>query len=421
MHRVSGLRSVWLLAIGGGISGLGDTMFYTALSFTVLATTHSLLGLSTILVAQALPRVVLGSLAGVLVDRWDRRLITMMSDLARALVVAAVLLVNIAHQVVMVDAIVMVEAAFSQIFGPAQASLLPELVGNPDHLQRANSWMQTGSLAGTVLGPVAGTFLLVKLGIHATVLPDVISYLVSAGLMGMVLRAGGRPAEAEASGATPAMRHLWHQWNEGMMYILRARWLWAMLAALMLVLLADGALSPGMVAFVYRVLRRNAVDYGLLQSVAAVASIAGGLGVAALGPRVTPERLLVGALGIVGLAYGALFLWGAGLGALVILYGLASLFNAPWITSLSTIMQRRVPTNLQGRIFGSLGSLQSLAVLAGIAVMGLVSPRVGVRPSLVATASLIVLAAAVAAYAVGVPAYRAKRPDEHADATMSPP
>lgn len=391
---------IWFLAVGGGVSALGDTVFYTALSFTVLATTHSLLGLSSILIAQAVPRVALSSFSGVLVDRWNRRVICVVSDLMRALIVASILLVNVAHDVVVVDGIVLVEAAFSQLFMPAQSALIPEVVGDTKDLQRANSLMQTGGLAGQVLGPVLGTFLLVRLGLKATVLPDVFSYVVSAAMVALV-RGTSLTAEPSVS-PPPTFRDLWGQWRGGMIYIFRARWLWIMLIALMLVLLADGALSPGMVAFVYKILNRNAMYYGVLQSAGAIASIAGGMMVAMLGRRIAPARLLVGALGSVGVAYMALFVAGRDFWILAVLYGIASLFTAPWITSLTTLMQQRVPSELQGRIFGSLGSVQSLALLVGIALMGALSPLAGVRQSLIGAAGLVVVAAGVAAISLSV-------------------
>lgn len=403
MKRSSNAINVWFLAIGGGISGLGDTVFYTALSFTVLATTHSLLGLSSILIAQAIPRVVLSSFSGVLVDRWNRRATCLISDLARALIVASVLFVKIAHDVISLDVIILVEAAFSQVFMPAQAALIPEVVGDPIHLQRTNSLMQTTGLTGQVLGPVFGTYLLLRLGLKATVIPDAFSYIVSAGMLALVrVPRSMSTTEPETIGPSPTIQALWSQWRGGITYILQARWLWMMLIALVLVLLADGALSPGMVAFVYTVLDRNAVYYGIFQSAGAVASIIGGLAVAALGKRITPSRMLVGALASVGGAYLTLFVIGKVFWVLVVLYGIAALFTAPWLSSLTTIMQQRVPQTLQGRTFGSMGSVQSLALLMGIALMGALSPLIGVRQSLVGAAGLVVVAAGVAAVAVSV-------------------
>jgi MFS family permease len=72
-----------LLWLAGAVSILGDYVLFSALPFYVYALTGSALATGAMFVAEALPRVALGSIAGAFVDRWDRKRTLVVADLAR--------------------------------------------------------------------------------------------------------------------------------------------------------------------------------------------------------------------------------------------------------------------------------------------------------------------------------------------------
>ncbi|MHB8646943.1 MAG: MFS transporter, partial [Thermomicrobiales bacterium] len=91
MLRRPGLRNIWLAQV---VSQLGDGMFTTAIALAVLHRTNSGTALSLTVIAQFLPFLFLGIVAGALVDRWERRLTMVVSDMLRGVVVLLIPLLD---------------------------------------------------------------------------------------------------------------------------------------------------------------------------------------------------------------------------------------------------------------------------------------------------------------------------------------
>ena len=86
-------RNFALLWAGQLVSNLGDWLLWIALPFYVYERTGSALATGAMFIAQTLPPILFGSLAGIFVDRWDRKQTMMIADLARFFVILLLLLV----------------------------------------------------------------------------------------------------------------------------------------------------------------------------------------------------------------------------------------------------------------------------------------------------------------------------------------
>src|SRR3954470_24713059 len=87
-------RNFAMLWLGQLVSQIGDMVLIIALPFYVYQLTGSLFQTGLMYIVETLPRILLGSLAGVFVDRWDRRWTMIASDLGRAGVLLLLLLVR---------------------------------------------------------------------------------------------------------------------------------------------------------------------------------------------------------------------------------------------------------------------------------------------------------------------------------------
>src|SRR5207248_2834049 len=131
-------RNFVLLWLGGLISLIGDWVLIVGLPIYVYLLTHSVLALGITLLVSTIPNIVLGSIAGVFVDRWDRKRTMVITNLLLALALLPLLLVRTADRVWIVYLVAFVEACLEQFFSPAQNALLPALVEEA-HLVQANS------------------------------------------------------------------------------------------------------------------------------------------------------------------------------------------------------------------------------------------------------------------------------------------
>src|SRR5581483_8396694 len=117
--------------------------------------------------------------AGVFVDRWNRKATMIAADLLRAGVIAGLLLVHGAGEVWLIFALGFAESVVSRFFFPARAAVLPLLVA-PEQLPQANAAMGLIEPLSQLGGPALGGVLVAVWGPHGAALVDALSYLLSA-------------------------------------------------------------------------------------------------------------------------------------------------------------------------------------------------------------------------------------------------
>jgi MFS family permease len=207
--------AMWL---GQVVSSLGDRVHQVALVYLVArATDSSPLALGLVFAAMTLPSVIVGPVAGALVDRWDRKQVMVASDLIRAVIVCLIPVASGLH-VGLVVGLVFVLAAVSSFFRPARSAALPQVVPAEDLLTANSSiWIAdtVSDLAGYSLGGLFVAFLGSSLALAFWI--DSLSYLISgalvaavvippiAGLAGIGLRAAAIGGEAMNGDAAEAV------------------------------------------------------------------------------------------------------------------------------------------------------------------------------------------------------------------------
>jgi MFS family permease len=169
-----------LLLIGGLVSNLGSWLLMFALPYRVFELTGSATATGLTVVAEALPSLLVGPVAGVFVDRWDLRRVMIATDLLRAVVLVGLLFADRPGRVGWVYLALLAENVGTVFSQPAARALLPGLVGTGPELAGANSLLAVNSGLVNLAGPPVGALLLVWLGLPALVLIDMASYLVSA-------------------------------------------------------------------------------------------------------------------------------------------------------------------------------------------------------------------------------------------------
>jgi len=165
-------RNFALLWVGQLISIIGDLVLLTALPFYIHQRTGSTLATGAMFLAQLVPGVVLGSLAGVFVDRWDRKRTMVITDLARAALLLLLLMVQFREWLWVIYLVAFLEAVIAQFFGPAKSALIPHLVGD-QHLMAANTLNAFSHAVTYLVGPAVGGALLAWLGLEPIRLTEI--------------------------------------------------------------------------------------------------------------------------------------------------------------------------------------------------------------------------------------------------------
>jgi MFS family permease len=182
-------RDFGLLWAGGLISETGDWFLLVGLPFWVLQETGSSLVTASVFLVGLLPGLVAGPLAGVLVDRWDRRRTLVAVSLAEAAFLLPLLAVDGQDRLWIVYLVIAVEATLAQLNDPARNALVPTLVPKDD-LVGANALIGLNTNVARLAGSPLGGILVEVAGLPGLVIGDAASFLLGAALIGLVRPVG---------------------------------------------------------------------------------------------------------------------------------------------------------------------------------------------------------------------------------------
>ncbi|MDQ5825643.1 MAG: MFS transporter [Chloroflexota bacterium] len=413
--RNSGFRNLW---VGQLVSQVGDyfsflTTMIVVSSFSddVSATT---LAVSGMMLANSLPRLLFGMLAGVFVDRWDRRTTMLVSDLIRVGLALAMIPAVIAQNLWAMYVLGFMLSTVGTIFLPAKGAIIPSLVPK-EQLIAANSLTQSTMFLSILLGPAFGSLTLAIAGEGnqwVAFLIDAATYVVSAIAIWMIRvpKELTMPVKAEAPlSQVSAVRRVWDEMVVGIKLMFVNRTMSTLAVVFMVTMLGIGAVNVLWV--VYLKMRFNydetelAWRFGLLDICFAagmlVSTVVAGNFLSHLSPKWFVVVALLGAgvfLAPTGYVpdYLVLALLSVGMG----------LFVAPINTGATTLMQIVVPNEQLGRANGGISTITESASVTSMSLAGFLGWLVGV-PAVFLIGGLLCIAAGVLAW-VRLPALTLK-------------
>ncbi len=376
-------RNYGLLWVGQLISVFGDWLLLIALPFYIFDLTGSALATGAMFMASNLPRVLLGSVAGVFVDRWDRKRTMIASDLLRAALMLILLTVHSVHWLWIVYLVAFTQALIAQFFTPAKNAVIPLLVSESD-LIAANTLNSLSENLTRLTAPVLGGALFGLFGLASVVWIDSASFLISGVLIvGIVL-----PAIQREPGATPRGRSwmaVWSEWRDGMRLMRADPTITAIFAARGTSMIGDGCFVVMLVPFITEILHGGPQDFGWLASVQAIGGLIGSLFIGRIGRTVRPGILIPISGFLFGLSDIALATLPGhgGLPPLLVALTAICLAGAPVVgfsVGLQTLLQSSVADAYRGRVFGAYAATAALMTLVGQAMASVLGDRLGVVP-----------------------------------------
>ena len=390
-------RNFGFLWFAGLISIAGDWILYAALPFFVYERTGSTIATAGMIVAQLIPSVLLGSFAGVFVDRWDRKRILVVGNFLQAATVALLVLVPGEGWVWVVYVVAAMQSAIVAFSGPAETSLLPSLVGDAD-LVAANALNSLNNRIGRLVGAPTGGALLAAFGLQAVVLVDCVSFVLAALLIAPIVAPRRQRATADdetaAEVAQSRLAAFWADWIGGMRIIRGDRMIMLLFLVLGLATFGGTMLDPLYAAWVRDVLGEGPEIYGLLMTTHAAFGIAGTLIVGRYGGRLSPKTLIGWSSIVAGAATAVKF----NVPTVPVAMSTSSVSGVTSVASnvgVETLAMRTVPEAYRGRVFGSLQASIFLLSLLGALVGGALAEVVGIVTMLNVAAALIILSGVV--------------------------
>lgn len=394
-------RDFALLWLAGLVSVAGDFAFVVALPLHVYRLTDSTLATAGVFVAYFLPGTLIGSVAGVFVDRWDRKRVMVVADLARAVVLLPLLLLP--DTLVAIYAVTAALGTIGPFFGPAESALLPTLVGK-DRLVAANALNSLNDNLGMLAGPAFGALLYAETGIGGVIVVNATSYLGSA----LLIRLIAVDARPDRSGEVTAVGSAWtrmvSEWRAGLRFVRHDRALSVLFVSWSFVGISEGFfLTLGLTPLVLDVLGGTPAQVGWLGTSQAIGGLIAGLFIARIGQRIATRWLFGGGSLGIGIAdfgsFNSRVFAGPGTPAVLVSMGWNFLAGFPAVAGgagSQTLVQTRTVDAYRGRVFGALRVVTGGTMIVGFVAAGVLGDIVSLVLVLSISASIRMLGGIIA-------------------------
>ncbi|HYF78150.1 MAG TPA: MFS transporter [Symbiobacteriaceae bacterium] len=360
-------RSFGIFLVGLTISKFGDALYMFALPWIAYDLSGSAVVMGTLYATEIIPILLFGALAGVFVDRLDRRKLMITSDLLRGLIVAAIPLLAMTGmlQVWHLFVVAFFLSLISLMFDVATTIAIPELAGKD--LTRANAAHQLIMQLGSMGGPALAGLVIAAFGGYGAMWINALSF--GATLIAVMMLPAFKKVSsgATASGVFAGM-------------VQGFRWLWGNAVIKVLSLQAMiGNFGFGMVSAVLMFYLRNVLGLtsevsGLNYSMLGVGGAIGSLAIVPLTRKfrrgqLYPAMLLFGMAGLLIMALVRTW-WAPGLG-----FGMVSACNVAWVVLSTSVRQENIPSDLMGRVLSFTRVLSTAAMPVGATLGGLLVGR----------------------------------------------
>jgi MFS family permease len=368
MREVLLRREFRLLFVGLAASMFGDSVMLlaTAVWMKTLTGSNSQAGLVTLaLIAPAL----LAPALGWIVDRYRRRPFLIVGNLGSAAMLLPLYLVHGAGDAWLLYAVALLYGVSFVMLDAGLSGLLKELLPG-ELLVQANGLLATVRQGLRLIGPLVGAGALAAFGPVPVVTLNLVSFLAAALAVALLRVPEARPERSE--------RHWLAEMTAGLRHLAGQPTLARTMLGVGLATLTIGALEAPLFAYVDKGLHRPATFVGVLATMEGVGGILGGLSA----PRVVRRLGEVGAIGLgvavlgTGVSLLVLPVLPVGLASGVVVGGGLALA----VVGINTLLQRRTPARLMGRVSAATDMVislpQAVSVVAGAVLVAVVDYRV---------------------------------------------
>jgi len=375
-------RNFFLLWLGQIISQLGDRLGQMALiALVYLRAPGSTLQIAKVLSFTIIPVFIVGPLAGVYVDRWDRRRTMFACDFLRSLLVLAIpLFLFYAKSLAPVYLIIFITFSVGRFFVPAKLSIVPDLVDKKDLLM-ANSLVNTTGMIAAILGFGISGVLVYWLGAKSGFYLNSLTFLISGTLIFLISRKFVVAMDFKKVGQEIIEvigKSVIQEIKEGVLYFIRKKDIRFTAGIIFALWSALGAVYVVVIVFVQNTLHSATKDLGLLVMFLGIGLFLGSLIYGRFGQRISHHKVIFASLVLSGImldifALGIYNFPNFFMAALLALC--LGLIIAPIMIASNTIIHNVSDNDMLGKIFSSFEIVMHLGFLLFMFLGGILAER----------------------------------------------
>ena len=382
-------RNFLALWIGQLVSQVGDQFVIIAILVLINRLTRSTVPVGIVGLCFTAPQLLLGLVGGVFVDRWNRKMVMIVSDILRGLAVLALVMVQDSSQFYILYLVTFIMSAVGVFFAPARNAVIPNIV--PERLLLVgNALIQASQVIAMILGASVAGFVVDWLGIGFAFVFDALTFFVSA----VAITIMHVPHTTAASRQGDASK-IWAQLKEGLSFIKRNPFLTNLMVITGEATFGFAAIFVLGVMHLGDVLGVDAKGFGILYAVEGLGVVIGGTILTRFLSRVKTNwvvAICMVSLGISIIAFAAAPSYALVMVSMIVI-GL-SIVSAR--AALATLTQALVPDEKRGRVESAVAMVMGASTSASTGLAGLFGELIGVQAVFFA-AGIITAAAGIGA------------------------
>jgi CRP-like cAMP-binding protein len=396
MFAVFRRRDFSLLWVAQLVSTAGSSLTSLAAGIYVWRATESALAVGVTLMVTAIPSLIVGLLAGVFVDRHDRKRIMIVTCLLQAVAVGLIAVVIGIPAIALpgLYLLLLADAGIKQFFDPAYESLIPE-IATDEELAAANSFLSIASFGSTAVGFAGAGLLAGSVGLQWAFILDAASFLFAAGCI-TVMGHYVMPKPDDEASVSVIVANL----RSGLATLFGTPIIRSLFVVGAFMFFSFGLWNVLLLPFTLKVLGATEFQYGLQEGLTSVGFVIGSFFMARFSSKLPEPAWIVLAMigmGICGVLYGL----SSSIGVAILLVMVSGFFNSPSSVARRVLLQRNTPREMRGRVFSSFSVMRDIVFLFGMAAAGL-ADIVDIRLLIVLASSLLFVSAAYTLVAPGL-------------------
>jgi CRP-like cAMP-binding protein/sugar phosphate permease len=394
MFAIFRRRDFTLLWLAQLISTAGSSLTDLAAAIWVYRETGSALAVGLTLMATAVPSLVVGLLAGVYVDRHDRKRILIVTCLIQSVIVGLLAVIVELDSIVGLYALILINAGVKQFFDPAHDSLIPEMASD-EELASANAFLSIAAFGSTAIGFAGAGLLASTVGLTWAFIIDAASFLVCALLISFMGRYT-MPEPSEEASVAVIVDNL----RFGLVTLFQTPIIRSLFIVGAFMFVAFGLWNVLLLPFSIEVLGATEFEYGLQEGLTSVGFVIGSLFMARFA-RLLPEPAWI-VVSLVGMGIlGILYALATSVPVAILLVSLSGFMQPPSSVSRAVLLQRHTPREARGRVFSAFYVMRDVIFLIGMAGAGL-ADILDVRALIIFASVLLLVSVAFTLVAPGL-------------------
>jgi len=393
-RRVLSNRSFSLLWAGQLVSQSGDFIFDVAAIWYVLQLTGDPFKVGVAVATILLPAIFIGPIAGVYLDRFNRRDVMLASNLVQSAVAG---LIGVLYSLGSLNFLVLLVMLFvlnsgAQFVRPAVTAMVPGITEKKD-LSTANSLFSLSTSVNQVAGYGIGGIIVLALGVAVPFYYDSLTFLFAAAMLSLITRSLGAIPKGVHDPNSLSSDHVsfTEKFVQGLRFIRSSKFLIQLVIVGLVVNFFGAGIFALLAPYAKNVISGNAGTYGAILTTYSVGAVIGSVLVGKLQLRnYVGKMLFAGVIGqglvIVGIGFTTVLFLALALSFAIGV--LQTMVNVP----ITVLVQTRVPGDMLGRVFSSLVALLTIVAPVSSALAGGLATSISIGGTFQVFGGLIVLA-----------------------------